>query len=298
MSFWKQWFLAVRPKTLTASMIPIVVATSLSLAYQKNNVRLELSWFALLSALFIQIGTNLINDALDFKRGVDTAERIGPVRVTQKKFFHIWTVWGVGCLCFLISIFFALPLIEAGGWVILCIGACSLLAGYCYTGGPYPLSDLGMGDVFVVVFFGWVAVIGVLFLQGCSWMSGGLIAGTQVGTLATVLIAINNWRDCETDRVAGKRTLAVRFGCDFVKLEIFLLLVLPFLLGFFWVKEGYWGAGLLPLLSLGLPYSLLKQMKNLKDLSGCNRLLEQAALFHFVFGSLLSVGFLMSFRLR
>src|SRR6185437_119355 len=192
-----------RPKTLTAAVIPILVGTALVHTAQ-GPFRGSLSLFALLSTLFSQIGTNYFNDVLDFKKGADTAERLGPTRLSQSGALSPRAVAAAGIVSFLIACLFALPLVWSGGTVILVIGLFSLLCGYLYTGGPYPLAYVGLGEAFVVIFFGWVAVAGLFFLHTHGFDSRAIVAGTQLGLLASVLIAINNLRDRVNDEKAGK----------------------------------------------------------------------------------------------
>ena len=161
------WLLAFRPKTLTAAIVPVIVASALVIA-EAHTLQLYLSVCALLSAMFIQIGTNFVNDAIDFKKGADDEKRIGPTRMTQSgQLTHRQVLCG-GFACFLIAALFGIPLVMTGGWVIVGIGLISILCGYIYTGGPFPLAYVGLGDLFVVVFFGLVAVTGTFYLHAHS----------------------------------------------------------------------------------------------------------------------------------
>ncbi|MFZ9595923.1 MAG: 1,4-dihydroxy-2-naphthoate octaprenyltransferase, partial [Bdellovibrionia bacterium] len=162
------WLFASRPKTLTAAVVPILVGSTLAYAI-RGETRLDLSALALFCSLLIQVGTNLVNDAMDFKKGADTEERIGPKRVTQSGLFSSRTVLMAAGLCFVLSACLALPLVWAGGVPILIIGLLSILAGYCYTGGPFPLAYRGLGDVFVLLFFCGVPVGGVYFINTGRW---------------------------------------------------------------------------------------------------------------------------------
>ncbi len=210
MKFILPWILALRPKTLTAALVPVVVASALVIA-EAHEFQLYLSVCALLSAMFIQIGTNFVNDAIDFKKGADDEKRIGPTRMTQSGRLSHRSVLMGGIICFFIAALFGIPLVIAGGWVIVMIGLISILCGYIYTGGPYPLAYVGLGDLFVIIFFGLVAVMGTFFLHAHSFSIGSIIAGLQVGMLSTVLIAVNNLRDSPLDKLVNKITLAVRF---------------------------------------------------------------------------------------
>ena len=245
---WLSWLLASRPKTLTAAFVPICVATLLAKA-QAGAVNWEISLYALLVAVFLQIGTNLVNDALDFKKGADTPNRLGPVRVTQSQLLTAEEVLAGGMMCFGVAVLFGLPLIYKGGWPLAAVLPISVLSGYLYTGGPKPLAYSGLGDLFVLIFFGFVATVAVFYLQ-VGWLSPlSFLAGAQIGLLATALIAVNNLRDVAEDTRSGKRTLPVRFGITFGRVEITVLVILPFVLGLFWVGAGFLLAGILPLVS-------------------------------------------------
>ncbi len=286
---WKSWFLATRPKSLTTALVPILVGTALAYAIH-HQVQLFLSVFALLSALLIQIGTNLINDAMDFKKGADTAERIGPRRSIQNGILNSRVVWWGGIICFIISLVFGIPLVLSGGFPILIIGFFSLLAGYAYTGGPFPLAYLGLGDLFVIIFYGWIAVGGVYYLHTGEIDFPAIIAGSQVGFLATVLIAINNLRDSHTDRKANKRTLAVRWGIRFARVEITGLCFLPFCGSFFWYLQGFHWAAFLPIGMLPVAVILVQKVRNTEPHAVYNQIFSQGAFLHLGFGILLSLG--------
>lgn len=218
------WILAARPKTLSAAVVPVLAGAAL--------VRTPLKWgllaCTLLGAVFIQIATNYINDALDFKKGADTGERLGPTRVTAAGLLSANAVMMGAYLCFGAAAACGVPLIIHGGWPLLAIGVASIIAAYAYTGGPYPLAYHGLGEIFVIVFFGIVAVGGTYFVQTLGWTTDITIAGFGVGCLATVLLVINNLRDVASDRVSNKRTTVVRFGETFARVEIALCALLPF----------------------------------------------------------------------
>lgn len=283
------WFLALRPRTLTTAVVPVMVATALADA-EGYAIKWWVSIFAVLSALFIQVGTNLINDALDFKKGADDERRVGPKRVTQSGLLSEKQVLFGGAVAFAIAAAFGAPLVLEGGWPIVAIGLVSLFCGYIYTGGPFPLAYRGLGDVFVLLFFGFVAVLGTFYLHAGTITPSGWIAGLQVGLLATVLIAINNFRDSPTDKDAGKLTLAVRFGPLFAQTEILLLTFVPFLVGLYWLRNGAQMAGTLPLLLL--PIALLINQGVQKHPPGIvyNKFLAQSAGLHLLFGILLTIG--------
>jgi 1,4-dihydroxy-2-naphthoate octaprenyltransferase len=286
------WFLALRPKTLTAALVPVVVASALVIA-EAHEFQLYLSVCALLSAMFIQIGTNFINDAIDFKKGADDEKRIGPTRMTQSGRLSHRSVLLGGLVCFFIAALFGIPLVIAGGWVIVVIGVVSILCGYIYTGGPFPLAYVGLGDLFVILFFGLVAVMGTFFLHAHRFSLGSVVAGLQIGMLSTVLIAVNNLRDSPLDRMVNKKTLAVRFGIQFARIEIALLVFLPFILGFYWVFEGEFLAAVLPIFCFPLARNLVSQIYKTEPSPVYNKFLAQSAGVHLLFGLLLTIGLLI-----
>ena len=286
----KHWLLAFRFKTLTAAVVPIMVGTTLTMLL---GCPIE-NWItacALLASLFIQIGTNLINDAMDFKKGADTSERMGPTRITQSGKANFKSVLLLACFFFLLALAFGIPLAIKGGTPIVIIGLSSLLCGFAYTGGPFPLAYHGLGDLFVIIFFGIIAVSGITFLHSNEWRTEAFIAGLQIGALATILIAINNFRDVAGDKLVNKNTLAVRFGPKFIRSEIVGLMTLAFFLNFYWWTEGYKLAAILPLLSLPLAFIILKNILTLEPSAQYNQFLAQSAFLHLLFGGLLSLGF-------
>ncbi len=283
----QQWVLAFRPKTLTAAVVPILAATALVGAIHPS-IQWWISCLALLSSLFIQIGTNLVNDAVDFKKGADTKERIGPRRVTQAGVFSSLLVMKVGFLCFFLAVLFGIPLALRGGWPIWGIGICSVFCGYAYTGGPFPLAYRGLGDIFVILFFGIIAVTGLVYLHTLQWHMEAFVLGLQIGLHCTVLIAVNNLRDREGDFRVEKKTLPVRFGITFARYEIACLSFLPFILMLYWQKMGT--LALLPFLSLPLAFSLVRKIFKTEPGPIYNQFLAQSAGLHILFGGLLSLG--------
>lgn len=288
----KNWFAAFRPKTLTACLIPIVVSTSLVKALGFDAAD-SVVVYALLASFFIQIGTNLVNDAVDFKKGADTEKRIGPQRMTQSGVFSYRQVMSVAAICFVLAIACGVPLLLKGGLPILVIGLVSVAMGYAYTAGPFPLAYLGLGDLFVILFFGVIAVMGVFFLHTTEWTFSAFWLGLQVGFHATVLIAINNLRDVEGDRKAHKKTLAARFGKSFARYEIAFLCLAPFFMNYYWWSIGLRAASLLSLLSLPMALLVIKNIFTVEPGSAYNKFLGQSALLHLAFGLLLSGGFII-----
>lgn len=297
----KALFLTARPKTLAAALVPILVATALYYALQVRRmgeqpatVAYWISFLAALSATFIQIGTNFINDALDFYKGADSHTRLGDARASQSGWFSPKQVMGVGFLSLALALVCGIPLVVAGGWPIFWVGVISLVMAYGYTGGPWPLAYVGLGDLFVILFFGLIAVGGVFYLHARELPLAAVIAGLQVGLLATVLIAINNLRDLEEDKKVGKKTLAVRLGPKLGRVEVFFLVVCAYGLGVFWAYTLSPWAFWLPLLALPLAINLIRTLFNSGASRAYNKLLAKAALLHMAFGALLSVGLVIS----
>jgi 1,4-dihydroxy-2-naphthoate octaprenyltransferase len=289
------WFLALRPKTLTAALVPILVATALVKA-MGFAVQWWVSALALLASFFIQIATNLINDAIDFDKGADSETRTGPKRVTQSGLLTRKQVM-TGAGLFLAAAFACgVPLVMHGGLPIVVIGVLSLALAYGYTGGPFPLAYLGLGDLFVILFFGLIAVGGTYFLHTGFYTDLVFYAGLQVGFLATVLIAINNLRDAPEDAKVGKKTLAVRFGQKFAKLEITVLAYAPFLIGIVYQERGWTWAAYGPLIAVPLVSRLVRGIWASEPGPVMNRYLALAAAVQVLFGIALSVGLWLGVR--
>lgn len=288
-----RWFLAMRPRTLTASVVPVAVGTAVAYALgSAARLSLYLSVLALVAALAIQIATNFFNDVIDFERGADSATRLGPTRVTQAGLIAPQLVVRGALVCLLVAMLCGFLLVQRGGWPIFWIGISSLICGYCYTGGPFPLAYRGLGELFVLIFFGIIAVGGVVLLQLERWPFEALLAGLQVGLLAVVLIAINNLRDAEGDGKAGKYTLAVILGPQLMRTVIALACLAPIFLGSVWIARGEWAAGILPVLLLPKAISLVRAICRTEPGTIFNSFLAQAALLHLLFGSLLVLGLL------
>ena len=211
MSAARLWLMAARPRTLPAAIAPVLVGTTAAVEVG-GEIRVGAFVAALIGSVFIQVGTNLANDYSDAKRGADTADRLGPVRVTssglvapRRVLVATWVAFGVAVLA-------GIYLVAVAGLVILAVGVASILAGVLYTGGPRPYGYEGLGELFVFLFFGLVAVNGSYYVQleRLAWLPFGL--SLAVGFLVTAILVVNNVRDLETDRRAGKRTLAVRIG--------------------------------------------------------------------------------------
>lgn len=218
------WLLAIRPKTLWASVAPVMVG--LALAYGAGPIHWFTAAATLIGGLLIQIGTNFSNDYSDFQKGADTTERQGPLRVTQAGLISPAGMLRATIFVFALAGLTSAYLVSSAGWPIAVIGTAAVVSGVLYTAGPFPLGYLGLGDLFVFIFFGPVAVGGTYFIQrgAVSWPV--LVAGLAPGLLSVAILVVNNLRDIEGDRAAGKKTLAVRFGPLFVRMEyLFCILV-------------------------------------------------------------------------
>lgn len=288
----KAWILAARPKTLAAAVVPIVVGTALAAAVS-GSYSLWIVFFAVLSAGAIQVATNILNDALDFRKGADREDRLGPLRVTQSGLVSERGAFAVGFFFLFVALIFGIPLVMAGGWPIVIVGLASLFFAYGYTGGPLPLAYKGLGDLFVFIFFGIVAVGGVFFIQAQAFYKEALVAGAQVGFFCTVLIAINNLRDVEQDRISKKKTLAVRWGKNFVRYEIAALFAAGYLINFYWASQGFLLAAVLSWLTLPFAIHIISAVFKSEPSQFYNILLARSAQLHLIFGVLLSFGFLL-----
>ena len=212
------------------------------MAFEAEKGHLFSALAALLGALLIQIGTNLSNDYFDFVKGADTEERLGPARATQAGWIRPEIILRSSLLVFAAAVIIGIFLVLRGGWPIVLIGIASVICGILYTGGPYPLAYLGLGEIFVVIFFGPVATLGTYYVQALEFSKEVFIAGLAPGLLSTALIAVNNLRDIPTDIKAHKRTLAVRFGYRFARIEYTLCILGGLFIPLFLVVmlENHW----------------------------------------------------------
>jgi 1,4-dihydroxy-2-naphthoate octaprenyltransferase len=288
------WFMAARVRTLPAAVAPVLVGTALAVA-ETDHLRVGAFVAALLGAIFIQVGTNLSNDYSDARRGADTEDRLGPVRVTagglvppRQVLIATYVSFGLAVLC-------GIYLVAVAGWVILLIGAASILAGVLYTGGPRPYGYEGLGELFVFLFFGVVAVTGSHYAQteDLTWEAFAL--AVPVGLLASAILVVNNVRDLETDRRAGKRTLAVRLGRNRARglyagmvYGAFLTAPVPWILG----SLSAWL--FLPWVLLPLAVSLVRIVRNHTDGPTLNAALARTGLLQLLFCTLLSAALLLS----
>jgi 1,4-dihydroxy-2-naphthoate octaprenyltransferase len=287
--------MAARPRTLPAAVAPVLVGTSL--AATEGTFRVLTFVAAMLGALFIQVGTNLSNDYSDARRGADTEDRLGPVRVTAGGLVPPRQVLVATYVAFSLAVLAGVYLIATAGWELLLIGVASILAGVLYTGGPRPYGYEGLGEVFVFLFFGVVAVTGSYFAQVERLEWEAFVFAVPVGLLASAILVVNNVRDLETDRRAGKRTLAVRLGRSRARTlyavmvyGAFLCAPLPWLLG----SDELSAWLLLPLIALPLAVPVVRIVRSRSDGPSLNGALARTGLLQLTFCGLLSAGILAS----
>ena len=292
------WLLAIRPKTLTISVVPVGLGCALAWS-ETGKIDVLLMLVTLAAAMCIQIGTNLHNDVADFERGTDdAATRLGPSRVTAEGWLSAAWVRIGAYLSFAAALLLGVYLIWQGGWPILLAGLASVVAAVAYTGGPRPLAYIGLGELFVWFFFGVVAVGGSYFLQAGGVGPGALLAGTIIGMPAAAVLVVNNYRDLDNDRSAGKNTLAVRYGRGFSRVEYAALMLVPFLLLAGWqMTMQPHGGLLLPWLTLPWALWLVQRFRSLPAGPAFNGLLAVTAMFQFTLGLLLALALVLSARM-
>jgi 1,4-dihydroxy-2-naphthoate octaprenyltransferase len=274
---------------LTAAAAPVLVGTGL--AAHLAEVAVLPATAALIGALLIQIGTNLANDYYDFVRGGDTEERVGPTRVTQAGLLSPAAVKRGMFVVLGLAMLVGVYLVAVAGWPVVLIGIASVACAVLYTGGPYPLAYHGLGDVFVFVFFGLVAVGGTYYVQVLSWPLDALLAGAALGSLSTALLVVNNLRDIDTDARAGKRTLAVRLGPWGTKAEyVALLLVAAAAPAVGVTLLGWPPAALAALLVAPLCWAPLRTVFRYRDPRELIPALGATARVTAIYGALLTLG--------
>jgi len=287
------WLMAARPRTLPAAIAPVLVGTSLA-GFQGAFHPLRFV-AALLGAVFIQVGTNLSNDYSDARRGADAEDRLGPVRVTAGGLVPPRQVLVATYVSFGLAVLFGIYLIVVAGWLLLVLGAASILAGVLYTGGPRPYGYAGLGEVFVFLFFGVVAVAGSYFAQTrhVDWEAFAL--AVPVGLLAASILVVNNVRDIDSDRRAGKRTLAVKLGRARTREMFAAIVYLAFLLApVTWIFGPVGAWVMLTWLALPLAAAVVRLVRTRSDGPSLNGALARSGLLQLAFCGLLSIGLLLS----
>ncbi len=287
------WLMAARVRTLPASIAPVLVGTALAGYLHIFHPLRFLA--ALVGAVFIQVGTNLSNDYSDARRGADAEDRLGPVRVTAGGLVPPKQVLVATYVSFGIAVLAGIYLIIVAGWQLLLVGAASILAGVLYTGGPRPYGYEGLGELFVFLFFGIVAVAGSFFVQveHLDWEAFAL--AVPVGLIASAIIVVNNFRDIDTDRRAGKKTLAVRLGRPRTRVLYAAMVYGAYILApVTWVFGPLRPWVLLPWLTVPLAARLVRLVRNHVDGPSLNQALARTGMLQLVFCVLLSAGLLLS----
>jgi 1,4-dihydroxy-2-naphthoate polyprenyltransferase len=289
------WLMAARPRTLPAAVAPVLVGTALAATEGTFHVLRFVA--AMLGALLIQVGTNLSNDYSDARRGADTEDRLGPVRVTAGGLVPPRQVLVATSVAFGLAVLVGVYLVVTAGWQLLLVGAASILAGVLYTGGPRPYGYEGLGDLFVFLFFGVVAVSGSYFAQTSHMEWEALVLSVPVGLLAAALLMVNNTRDLETDRRAGKRTIAVRLGRTRARgiyaaevYSAFVVAQIPWIAGADSVSPWL----LLVFLAVPLAAPIVRIVRSRTDGPSLNGALAKTGLLQLVFCVLLAAGILAS----
>lgn len=257
------WWEAARPRTLPAAVAPVLVASAL--AWRQDGFVAPAALACLTFAVLIQIGTNYANDYFDFVKGADTAARVGPRRAVAAGLISPAAMKRAMGWVFFTAFVVGLSLLRFGGWPLLVIGVASIVCGIAYTGGPYPLAYHGWGDVFVFVFFGLVAVGATYFVQVGTLTADAIILGAGIGALATNILVVNNYRDGSTDRVAGKRTLVVRWGERAARLQFAASHGVATAAVILLAARGVYGFGAAGLLGLFVVLRGVAQMRRLAE---------------------------------
>lgn len=286
------WFAAARPKTLVAGLVPVVLGSAF--AFHQGAFHLSIFLFAMLGALAIQVGTNYVNDASDFERGADNEHRLGPPRMAASGLLTPRALYIGAGVCFGLALLFGTFLImEAGVWMLV-IGLSSIFFAVIYTAGPFPIAYLGLGDLFVLIFFGLVAVLGTVFAHVGFVATNAIWVALATGFHGMGLIAVNNLRDIPTDIVAGKKTLAVRLGDRASRYYVSSLEFLPF---FCWIPIALSLSGALAWLPfLAAPLALANSVAcfRIHDRREFNGLLARCAALQLLFGALASFSLVIS----
>jgi len=286
------WWLAARPKTLAAGLVPVIVGTAI--AHTHGGIQLPAALACAAGSILIQVGTNLANDYFDHKKGADTDARLGPDRAVQKGWISPRAM-AIATACTLaLALAVGCYLISIGGLPIALIGVASLVCAIAYTGGPYPLAYVGLGDVFVFLFFGLAAVVGTTWVQTLSAPPQAWLAGSAIGLLATAILVVNNLRDRLTDAAANKRTLAVRWGEKAARREHAAVICSAFLIVWCSGAAGFSPAGWSLLTVLCIPLAVIEiRSVHAKDGAELNPHLAGAARLELFFGLALAAGCLL-----
>jgi 1,4-dihydroxy-2-naphthoate octaprenyltransferase len=290
------WLLAIRPKTLPAAAAPVIIG--IALAFSDGGFRLIPAFACMSAALLLQIGSNLANDVFDYEKGADQGERLGPTRVTQAGLLTSKEVKSGMLLVFGVSAILGFYLTYEGGWPILVLGVAAIISAIVYTGGPFPLGYHGLGDLFVFVFFGLGAVAGTYYVQKLIVTVQVWWMGVTMGLLTVAILVVNNLRDIDGDRKANKRTLVVRFGEQFARLEYVICIM-----GAYIVPVALWGAGKLPIMSLFIFITIPNAMRLVQTIfsetgSALNKSLAGTSRFELFYALCFTVGIVFDTLIR
>lgn len=283
------WLLAIRPRTLTAGAVPVLVG--LALAARAGALDKPVAVATILCALLLQIAANLANDYFDWKRGVDTEHRLGPLRVTQAGLLSPDAMRTALTAVLVTAVLLGAFLVYRGGWPIVAIGVSAVLGALAYSAGPYPLASHGFGELLVFVFFGLAAVCGTYWLQRHALECPVALAGLTCACPAVALIVVNNLRDIVTDRMVGKHTVAVRLGRAGTRVEYGVLVASAFV-GACILGVVVTSGALLALLALPLAVSEVRGVLE-REGAALNVSLAGTARLHAVFGALLALGLVL-----
>jgi len=289
---WRAWVTAARVPTLPAAVSPILVGAAA--AARGGHFRPLASLVALVSSVLIQIGTNLANDLFDFKKGADAGERLGPLRVTQAGLLSPGEVAAGTIVSFGLAALLGLYLVHVAGWPLLVVGILSIASGVLYTGGPWPLGYHGLGDLFVFIFFGLVATMGTYYVNADSLSVPALVVSIPIALLVTAILVVNNLRDIEPDRAAGKFTLAVLIGARATRLEYAVMVTVAYLMPLAMRLSGmlsnwFW----LPWLSLPVAVAQVRTVMEGAEGPPLNRVLKGTGEMELLYSALLAASLLL-----
>ncbi len=288
----KIWLLAIRPKTLWAAVAPVIIGTAM--AYEAGSFQLLAFLAALFGGTMIQIGTNLANDYFDFKKGADSRRKFGPTRVTQAGLVSQPEIKTAMVLAFAMAFLAGIYLVYLGGWPIVAIGILSITFGVLYTATKLALGYSGLADFFVLVFFGPVAVGGTFYVQTLEINIAVILAGLAPGLFSVAILTVNNLRDIETDKIAGKKTLAVRFGPIFAKVEYIVTLIAAALVPLvLWLMTNEHFEATIAAAVILLALRPIRKVLRNKNKTGLNSVLAQTAQILLLYSLLFSMGWLL-----
>ena len=285
------WVAAIRPKTLPAGILPVIVGSAC--AYHEGHFSTVPALLALVCAVLIQIITNFVNEVYDFRKGADTDERLGPMRTVASGIIPEAIMVRAAIVVAIITFTLGLWLVILSGPIIFIIGIVSLIMAWAYTGGPYPLAYKGLGEIFVILFFGLAAVMGTYYVQAGQWSSDTFVLGIALGLLSANLLSINNIRDIDTDQKAQKRTVATRIGRKNAEKVIMAQTFVPFIIPVYLFTEVSSFAILLPLCTLPYAVKMLRSM-NKRQGAALNQSLQDSAKVLVIYGILLAVGLILA----